>query len=302
MFSAIFMRSPQHYRNVASFTTCAASVHALALSNDGNILASRGTDGIKLWNIKSCRELTCANHKSYGAISCVTWIKTKHSSMETLCYGTGMGYLVFMRPNPVDMRTGLEITCVAWDASWIDAGVQIAIGMHDNVVQVLLLNSNSQLQSVFAGWLEHTVPKSVTFTQCRNIYIFSLYDGNVVKMNATDGIILSEHCYDSVIGCAVVSLKKELIVIDNAMNGFTLYLLDHEDLIQYFVTEPQSVPIPKQVVFREESKIIVGGSDNGSVYLFERRTGQMLAKLTHSKMGLVQTITVHRDIFAFFLP
>ncbi|KAI6124732.1 hypothetical protein EDD16DRAFT_1517372 [Pisolithus croceorrhizus] len=111
-------------------------------------------------------------------------------------------------------------------------------------------------------------------------------------MNAADRIILSEHCYDSVIGCAAVSLKKELVVIDNAMNGFTLYPLDREDPIRYFVTEPQSVPIPKQVAFGEESKIIVGGSDNGSVYLFERRTGQMLAKLAHSKTGLVQTITV----------
>ncbi|KAI6095107.1 hypothetical protein EDD16DRAFT_1502488, partial [Pisolithus croceorrhizus] len=205
------------------------------------------------------------------------------------------------------LGTGLEITCVAWDASWIDAGARIAIGMCDNVVQVLLLNSNSQLQSVFVGRLEHMVPKSVAFTQRGNIYIFGLYDGNV------------EHCYDSVMyalfcplieclshqdcrGCAAVSLKKELVVIDNATNGFTLYPLDCEDPIRYFVTEPQSVPIPKQVAFREESKIIVGGSDNGSVYLFERRTGQMLAKLAHSKMGLVQTITVHRDIFAFFLP
>ncbi|KAI6123810.1 hypothetical protein EDD16DRAFT_1704129 [Pisolithus croceorrhizus] len=184
------------------------------------------------------------------------------------------------------------------------------IGMRDNIVQVLLLNSNSQLQSVFVGQLEHMVPKSVAFTQRGNIYIFGLYDGNVVKMNAADGIILSEHCYDSVMyalfcplieclshqdcrGCAVVSLKKELVVIDNATNGFTLYPLDREDPIRYFVTEPQSVPVPKQVAFGEESKIIVGGSDNGSVYLFERRTGQMLAKLAHSKTGLVQTITTH---------
>ncbi|KAI6097119.1 WD40-repeat-containing domain protein, partial [Pisolithus croceorrhizus] len=271
-----------------------------------------GTDGIKLWNIKSRKELTCANHESYGAISCATWIKTKHSSTETLCYGTGMGYLVFMRSNPVDnhfqeitarrLGTGLEITCVAWDASWIDAGARIAIGMRDNVIQVLLLNSNSQLQSIFAGRLEHTVPKSVAFTQRGNIYIFGLYDGNVVKMNAADGVILSEHCYDSVIGCAAVSLKKELIVIDNATNGFTLYSLDREDPIQYFVTEPQSVPVPKQVAFGEESKIIVGGSDNGSVYLFERRTGRMLEKLAHSKTGLVQTITVRPEIFAFCLP
>ncbi|KIO01076.1 hypothetical protein M404DRAFT_29039 [Pisolithus tinctorius Marx 270] len=227
-----------------------------------------------------------------------------------------MGYLVFMWPNPVDEITarrlgaGFEITCIAWDISWPDAGAWIAVGMRDSVIQVLLLNANSQLQPIFAGQLENTVPKSITFTQRGNIYMIGLYDGKVIKMDATDGVILSEHCYDSVMytlffslvqhsshqdcrGCAAVSLKKELVVIDNATNGFTLYLLDRGDPIRYFVTEPQHVPVPKQVAFGEESKIIVGGSDNGSVYLFERRSGQMLAKLAHSKTGLVQTITVH---------
>ncbi|KAI6145974.1 hypothetical protein BKA82DRAFT_160216, partial [Pisolithus tinctorius] len=194
------------------------------------------------------------------------------------------------------LGAGFEITCIAWDISWPDAGAWITVGMHDSIIQVLLLNANSQLQPIFAGWLENTVPKSITFTQHRNIYMFGLYDGKV------------EHCYDSVMyalffslvqhsshqdcrGCAAVSLK-ELVVIDNATNSFTLYLLDHGDPIQYFVTEPQCIPIPKQVAFREESKIIVGGSDNGSIYLFEIRSGQMLVKLAHSKTGLVQTITI----------
>ncbi|KAI6142621.1 WD40-repeat-containing domain protein, partial [Pisolithus tinctorius] len=235
---------------------------------------------------------------SYSAISCATWIRTKHCSAETLCYGTGMGYLLcldseknhYQEITARRLGAGFEITCIAWDISWPDAGAWIAVGMRDSVIQVLLLNANSQLQPIFAGQLENTVPKSITFTQRGNIYMIGLYDGKVIKMDATDGVILSEHCYDSVIGCAAVSLKKELVVIDNATNGFTLYLLDRGDPIRYFVTEPQHVPVPKQVAFGEESKIIVGGSDNGSVYLFERRSGQMLAKLAHSKTGLVQTI------------
>lgn len=51
--------------------------------------------------------------------------------------------------------------------------------MCDNVVQVLLLNTNSQLQSVFAGRLDGTVPKSITFVQCGSMHVFGLYDGNV---------------------------------------------------------------------------------------------------------------------------
>ncbi|KIJ65077.1 hypothetical protein HYDPIDRAFT_27805 [Hydnomerulius pinastri MD-312] len=309
MFSAIatvFTQSLQRYTNVASFTPNTPSVHALAISNDGDFLASGGKDGIKLWNIKSRKELTCSNHESYGAVSCATWMKTKHGAMsETLCYGTGLGYLIFLRPNPVDknfqeicarrLGSGFEITCVAWDMTWSEAGSRIAVGMRDNVVQVLLLNANSQLQPVFAGRLENTVPKSITFVPRGSVYIFGLYDGNIIKMNAIDGAILSEHCCDSVIGCAAVSPKKELAVIDNATNGFTLYRLDSGKPLRTFVTDPPSVPVPKQVAFGEESKVVIGGSDNGFVYIFERRTGQLLEKLPHSKTGLVQTISV-RDI------
>jgi hypothetical protein len=47
------------------------------------------------------------------------------------------------------------------------------------MVQVLILNANLQLQSVFAVQLETTIPKSVAFTDSRDIYVFGLYDGNL---------------------------------------------------------------------------------------------------------------------------
>ena len=56
---------------------------------------------------------------------------------------------------------------------------QIVIGTRDNIVQVLLFTATSQLQPVFAGRLDNTVPKSVAFADSGSIYVFGLYDGNV---------------------------------------------------------------------------------------------------------------------------
>ncbi|KAH0827354.1 hypothetical protein J3R83DRAFT_3992 [Lanmaoa asiatica] len=83
-------------------------------------------------------------------------------------------------------------------------------------------------------------------------------------------------------GCAAVSSKKELVVIDNAINGFTLYPLDSSEVIRTFFTNPPSVPVPKQVAFGEESKVIIGGSDNGVVYIFLR--GDQVNSLRKSLM------------------
>lgn len=128
-------------------------------------------------------------------------------------------------------------------------------------------------------------------------------------MNNSDGTVLSEHQYGSVMyvppasqghhlyirfcrGCATVSTKKELVTIDNATNGVTLYPLDSGNAIQTFFTDPPSVPVPKQVSFGEESKVVIGGSDSGVVYVFKRRSGQLLEKIAHTATGLVQTIGV----------
>ena len=48
--------------------------------------------------------------------------------------------------------------------------------------------------------------------------------------------------------------------------------------------------MPKQVAFGEDCQIIVGGSDHGAVYVFDRRMGQRLDILRHAETGLVQTI------------
>lgn len=93
-------------------------------------------------------------------------------------------------------------------------------------------------------------------------------------------------------GYAAVSARKQLVIIDNAANGFTLYRLDRPDPIRTYITEPPTVLVPKQVAFGEDVKIVVGGSDNGTVYLFDRKSGELLEMLHHASSGLVQSITV----------
>lgn len=93
-------------------------------------------------------------------------------------------------------------------------------------------------------------------------------------------------------GCAAVSLRKGLFVIDNTTNGFILYHLDTPDPMSTFITDLPTVPVLKQVIFGKDSKIVVGGSNNGSVYIYEQRSGRVLETLRHADKGLVQTISV----------
>ncbi|KAG1901560.1 WD40-repeat-containing domain protein [Suillus fuscotomentosus] len=283
---SLFMKSTQHFQHRACLSTYGSSIHALAISNDGQALACGGTEGVKLWDTRSRKELTCSplNCELRGTVSCAVWITTRLGMAETLCYGTGLGYVAFLRHSPIDeicvrrLGSGFEITCMSWDLTSSDAGVRIAIGMRDKIVQVLVLNTNSQLQAT------------------TEVSAFGLYNGNFIKLNGDNSTVVKEYTCKSVISHAAINQKRGVFVVNNAADGFTLYRLDsNEEPVRTFVTAPPSVSVPKQVAFGAEGRLIVGGSDNGSVYVFERKTGKLLDTLRHSNGGLVQTIAT-RDI------
>ncbi|KAG1807735.1 WD40-repeat-containing domain protein [Suillus variegatus] len=284
-------KSNQRYKLLTRLTTPIGSVHALAISNDGQLLVCGGTEGVKLCDINSQKELACSSHhhESRGTVSCAAWTLTRPTAAETLCYGTGLGYVVFLRRSLIDkrfqeictrrLRSGFKITCLSWDSTSSEANTRIAVGMRDKIVQVLLLNANSQLQSV-------------VFAENRDIYVFGLYDRNFITLEGKDGTVVREFSCQSVIGHAAVSLKRGLFVVDNAMDGFTMYCLENEgeEPIRTFTTAVPSMSVPKQVAFGEEGKVIAGGSDNGLVYIFNRKAGELLEALHHADGGLVQTI------------
>jgi hypothetical protein len=93
-------------------------------------------------------------------------------------------------------------------------------------------------------------------------------------------------------GNAAVSLRRNQFVVDNARNGFDLHQLDNAAYIRTFPTGYPLKFLPKQVAFGEDSKVVVGGSDHGAIYVFDRKTGKPLQVLHHGDTGLVQTIAV----------
>lgn len=80
--------------------------------------------------------------------------------------------------------------------------------------------------------------------------------------------------------------------MDNAFDGFDLYSLTECRWLRLFPTGTPTVRFPKQVAFGENGRTVVGGSDHGSVYVFDRETGAPLDVLRHAEGGLAQTLTV----------
>jgi hypothetical protein len=81
--------------------------------------------------------------------------------------------------------------------------------------------------------------------------------------------------------------------VDNGTN-FALHNLQSGMLVRTFPTGTPIKRFPKQVAFGEDDTVVVGGSDHGVIYVFDRKTGDVLDTLIHSRRGLVQTVTVRK--------
>ena len=76
------------------------------------------------------------------------------------------------------------------------------------------------------------------------------------------------------------------------VSGFSLHKLSDGTYIRGFPTQASGRSIIKAVGFLENFAIVVGGSDHGLVYLFNRETGEVQETLRHADRGHVQAVTV----------
>ena len=80
--------------------------------------------------------------------------------------------------------------------------------------------------------------------------------------------------------------------MDNVSDGFDIYKLECGSFVRTFVTKEAQKRYPKGVALADNSRLVVGGSDHGQVYIFERKSGRVLKTLKHARKGGVETIAV----------
>ena len=71
--------------------------------------------------------------------------------------------------------------------------------------------------------------------------------------------------------------------MDNVSNGFDIYKLECGNFVKTLVTKEVQKTHPKGMVFADKSRLVIGGSDHCLVYIFERKTGQVLKTLKHAR-------------------
>ncbi|KAG1764295.1 WD40-repeat-containing domain protein [Suillus occidentalis] len=283
------------------------AINCLTVSRNGSLLASGGSDGMRIWDLKKRLQLPTprqspAIRNPVDPVTCACWITRQEATRETLCFGTGLGFLGIWQQQGEGLENfdakvsrrignGKEIMCLTYDHAGDDT--RIASGTRDRRVQVWSFNFKGLLIPIFSVELSTTIPRTVNFkhSASRNLLVFGMYDGEVHTLWGTDGVIIATYNAGPMIGHTAVDASHTLFLIDNVMNGFSLHQLDNGACIRTYNTDPVKT-FPKQVVFGEKATLVVGGSDAGIIYVFDKNEGTLKQELQHADKARVQTVAV----------
>lgn len=295
------------------------SIESLSVSRDGKLLASGGEafalcahtvpdrttghDGVRIWDLG---KMTVVNHPVHptlrGPVTRVLWVSLADNSDVILCYGTARGFFVIWKLTAAKVEEmvvirvggGGEIMSMTWLPS-DSATTRIAVGTRDRIVACWNLDSNYQLHTVFSIILDTTIPATIDLVRntANDIRVFGLCDGWMLVLGGDKGELITKKNIGTIMAYTTVNRVEKQFVVDNAHDGFDLRDVRTGELVRKFPTGQPLRRCPKQVTFGEDGDVVVGGSDHGTLYVFDRKTGSLRQKLRHASSGYVQTVTAH---------
>ncbi|KAJ7782049.1 hypothetical protein DFH07DRAFT_765027 [Mycena maculata] len=287
------------------------AVLALCMRDDSNFVASRGTDGTRVWDFATFCSIAQvpASPDIRGATTCLRWIKRDDDVCEALVYGTQAGYLVCWQQDDVDTKDGktarfkevwcrqlndpAEITGIVFD----ETTNHLTACHRGGVFQTFTLNAKMILKDVLMGKIAKCTPGAVAFGEMHGneheLLVFGVHCGLVYTVR---GLVISTAAEAWNLGCKIsavaVDHRKSIMCIDDSSTGVHPYGLNRNDceLVNSFPVPVKKCRHVRQVALVHSGRVIVSSSDHGIVYVRSRRAGKLLAELQVDPNEYVQTV------------
>ncbi|KAF7293372.1 hypothetical protein MIND_01114000 [Mycena indigotica] len=170
------------------------AVLCLGCRHDGKYLGSGGTDGTKIWDLKSRREMQVpASSTIRGAMTCLVWLKRDDDTAEALIFGTQSGYLVCWI-DEMDKDTGKAVFKEVWCCQLTEPAEitglafdlmtnRLAACHRGGILQIYTLRGATIRHEVCSFKIPNCTPQAVMFGSMfgneRELMLFGLHCGLV---------------------------------------------------------------------------------------------------------------------------
>lgn len=89
-----------------------------------------------------------------------------------------------------------------------------------------------------------------------------------------------------------MNVKKNVFCIDDPVQGAAVFRLQSRARVRTYLVPVTKTMRVRQVAFADDCSTIVIGSDHGAIYVFDRRSGDIVDRLYMGSKGWVQALTV----------
>ncbi|KAJ7751072.1 quinon protein alcohol dehydrogenase-like superfamily [Mycena metata] len=273
-----------------------ALVLTLAVTEDGTILASGGSQGTRLWDVAHMSEIERPSGSGVrGATLVVIWARQTEEAHDVLYAGTQNGFFycwrkkdgIFEETFVIQTPDIGEITAMAFDST-------------NNRLCLCTLQRHSPILGNFQGRIDWEVDadEPIAFaafdnSQDRDIIVLGLHNnGPIYTLRGRTGEIASHWSVGARIGDAAFNWRDGVVCLEDPDSGPALFRLsDQVKSRAYGIERDRAVVRPRKVCFGEQGTTVVCGSDHGCVYVFDTRSGQKLATLSVGSAEWVQVVT-----------
>ncbi|KAJ7128160.1 hypothetical protein C8R43DRAFT_957642 [Mycena crocata] len=251
------------------------SVLALAVTEDGTLLASGGSRGTQVWNT--------ANMKLH---TCLTTFYTPVHKAAIWCQQDGL-------PGTP------EINAMAFDST----NNRLCLCTRDDTVQSWSIKKDGLtgkrvLENIFSIKLPRFAPQAIAFAAYdngvnRDILVLGLHNsGPIYKLRGHSGKTAEEWSLGAKIGDAAFNWKEGVFCVDDPASGPALFRIsNHIKSRTYEIDRERPNQRIRKVHFGDHGSTIVCGSDHGCVYVCDTRSGKVLETLSVGSSEWVQVVT-----------
>ncbi|KAJ7838067.1 WD40-repeat-containing domain protein [Mycena olivaceomarginata] len=284
------------------------SVLTLAVTEDGAILASGGSQGTRLWNVADMTMLQRPSSAGIrGATVVVIWARQADEAQDVLYAGTQNGYFfcwrqkdgVFEETFVIQMPDPGEITAMAFDST----NNCLCLCSRNDMVQSWTISKDPLTGkwmpiNIFSRRFPRLSPQAITFaafdnSQDRDIIVLGFHNsGPMYTIRGKTGETASDWSVGAKIGDAAFNWKEGVFCLDDPTSGPTLFRLsDQMKSKTYEIDRTRKNARPRNVRFGDDGSTLICGSDHGCVYVFDTRSGEKLATLSVGTTEWVQVVT-----------
>ncbi|KAJ7587555.1 WD40-repeat-containing domain protein [Mycena floridula] len=263
------------YNRVGPQICSHGSILALALSQDGKLLASGGDDcHIRIWSVTASGLVLkqSLNQSIWGPIT----VRCDISSMATVIALT-----------PKD-----SISTLAYDSTHRRLALA---GLETGMIRVFVLSKDPlglDLQS-FTRLSEPVVAVNFAGSAAAQLAVHTVRSGTLYLLDPTDCSQPAKNAIDlnGTVGVAALSNEGKHHVIFNMTYGYRAVHRLTDPLPRFTMDISSKTNKVSACAFAEGDKAILSTSDHGSIYVFNSLSGARLQVLEHAPKALVQAMT-----------